>query len=180
MKKIALGILLSAQMSFGLDFVFSGGFSNSPIGSSKIGFGMSFGDYQSKYKSGLSLGWNIGYSTMGSGEPDRYYGDSTIISVPSERDWLISAELRPLFRFGVRNEIYLIFGGVYNVINSDDYAMGYSYGAGYQYLIDKNVFVGGNARVGGMTYNSGSKDTEDLDSRNYDLYSATIYVGFRF
>ena len=181
MKRVLILLITVQQLLFSLDFTFATDVSFSSIGDPKIGLSMGMSDYQTRYKSGFSHGWGIGITTVGSGEPDKYYSQGVIVSSPSDiEDSMFWGEYRPLWRWHERNELYLMLGVTWNHITSHTYGYGLAYGVGYQYLFSPRVFIGGSVKMSNLLFNSGQEETEKYDKKYYQVYVSQVYMGFRF
>lgn len=164
-----------------LDFVFSGGGSVSTIGDPKIGLAISISDYQSRYRSGLWLGWSVGITTLGAGDPEKYYHDGVIVTTPGDiKDSMFWGEARLLYRWREHDELWVSGGGAWNHVTNHDYGYGITGGLGYQHLFDSYVFAGGSLKTYGLKFHSGQEDTEHLDGDLYNVTSINAFVGFRF
>ena len=182
MKKTLLVLLLFSGMANAVDFTFALDGSYSTIGKSKVGISMGVGDFTSRYKSGFVHGWNIGITTVGSGDPDQTItDDGVIITTPSDiKDTMLIAEYRPTIRWHERNELYGIIGGTWNHVTKHSYGYGGVVGVGYQRHFDSTVFVGGSFKYNELKFNSGDEKTEEYDGKQYQVYVASVYMGFRF
>jgi hypothetical protein len=176
---LCLPLALSLQLS-ALDFTFGANLGTSSETSSQLRLGMSMGDYQSRKKDGLWLGWNLGVETIANREATHYYTGDGVVSIPGDNDFIFGAEGRLLYRTGGVNEFYLGAGGAYDYLNSDTRGSGPMATIGYNRVLGKETFWGVAGRYIRMEIDTTDPELIAADGMILDIYMTSIYFGFRF